>query len=164
MVSVCVDCELYYRGYHLLNPVEFLRAISTFLGWNYFSKSKFGWNMNLFHSSIHTTCVGTPVNVEEIVESTLTPYHAEEMYQDEVEANTVFEFTVKAKGNFYHLFHNDSFCTEESCWSLSVSSTPQGPRSRANSTSSRSRSVSPFVNKRNSMYEAHENHNQYFDY
>ena len=160
---MCIDCELYYfySGYHLLNPVEFLRAISTSLGWNYFSKSKFGGNMNLIHSSIHTTYVGTPVNVEEIVESTLTPYHTEEMYEDEVEANTVFELTVKGKGNFYHLFHNDSFCIEENSWSLSVSSTPQGPRSRANSTSSRSRSVSPFVNKRNFMYEAHENHNQY---
>ena len=149
---MCIDCELYYSGYHLLNPVEFLRAISTSLGWNYFSKSKFGGHMNLIHSSIHTTYVGTPVNVEEIVESTLTPYHTEEMYEDEVEANTVFELTVKGKGNFYQLFHKDSFCIEENSWSLSVSSTPQGPRSR---------SVSPFVNKRNFMYEAHENHNQY---
>ena len=59
------------------------------------------WN---FHSSIHITCVETPVNVEEIVESTLTPYHNEEVCKDEVEANTVFELTVKGKGNFYHFF------------------------------------------------------------
>ena len=102
---ICVNCELYYRGYHLLNPVEFLRTISTSLGWNYFSKSKFGWNMNLFHSSIHITCVETPVNVEEIVESTLIPHHTEEMYKDEVEANnTVFEFTVKGKGITFIIF------------------------------------------------------------
>ena len=123
---MCVDCELYYyySGYHLLNPVEFLRAISTSLGWNYFSKSKFGGNMNLIHSSIHTTYVGTPVNVEEIVESTLTPYHTEEMYEDEVEANTVFELTVKGKGNFYQLFHKDSFCIINSFEMLSRSSQP----------------------------------------
>ena len=119
-----------------------------------------------FHSSIHITCVETPVNVEEIVESTLTAHHTEEMYKDEVEANnTVFEFTVKGKGiTFIIFFLNDSFCIEESCWSLSLSSTPQGPRSRANSTSSRSRSVSPFVNKRNSMYEDHGNLNQYITF
>ena len=114
--------------------------------------------------SINITCVETPVNVEEIVESTLTPYHTEEVCKDEVEANTVFELTVKGKGNFYHLFHLYVFCTEESCWSLSVSSTPKGPRSRANSTSSRSRSISPFVNKRNSMYEDHGNLNQYITF
>ena len=45
------------------------------------------------------------MNVEEIVESTLTPHHTEEMYKDEVEANnTVFEFTVKGKGITFIIF------------------------------------------------------------